>query len=362
MSRQPSLLAKGNKLDLKYKNKLLSALKFTWDQGNIQLSYKNDKGSGIFYEYSHRLGLFTSKRRLIMKQTHSFKWILVIGIIFLSTALALSQEQKKALVLQEMAWTDVKDYLQTNDMVIIPIGSTEQHGPHMPLGTDYYEATGMAGEVSAETGVLVAPVLLVGYSVYHSGFPGSLSLKPETMENVLFETAEMLIGYGFRRFMFFNYHGGNRIVESKVMHRINHTTEAIAVAIGAGSSIHKDRVPEPAPFDQHAGIGETSIMLYLNPELVKMERAQKPKITLSPKFREISALGQKFPDLMMVGGTLLGVPAETKKGGASHEISSNGIWTFGDPRKATRELGEETVGRMVNNAVSFIEAWKKVEK
>lgn len=297
-----------------------------------------------------------------MKNNKFFLGIGVIGLVLCLTTVVLSQEQKEALVLQEMSWTDVRDYLKTNDMVIIPIGSTEQHGPHMPLGTDYYEATGMAREISAQTGVLVAPVLLVGYSVYHSGFPGSLSLKPETMENVLFETAEMLIGYGFRRFMFFNYHGGNRVVESKVIHRINHTTEAVAVAIGGGSSIHRDRVPEPAPFDQHAGIGETSIMLYLKPELVKMERAEKPKITLSPKYQEIYALSRKYPDLMLVGGVLLGVPAETKKGGASHEISSNGVWSMGDPSKATQELGEKTVGRMVKNAVKFIEAWKKVKK
>jgi len=64
------------------------------------------------------------------------------------------------------------------------------------------------------------------------------------MEQILFETAEMLMKYGFRRFMFFNYHGGNRIVESKVIHRINHTTEAIAVAIGHGSPIQKGRYQE----------------------------------------------------------------------------------------------------------------------
>ena len=160
------------------------------------------------------------------------RFLFMVSIIFFFATLLYAQEERKPLVLQEMSWPDVRDYLKTNDMVIIPLGSTEQHGPHMPLGTDYYEAMGMSKLISARTGVVVAPVLLAGYSEYHSGFPGTLSLKPETMEQVLFETAEMLMKYGFRRFMFFNYHGGNNIVQQKIIHRINHTTEAIAVAIG----------------------------------------------------------------------------------------------------------------------------------
>ena len=216
--------------------------------------------------------------------------------------------------------------------------------------------------VSARTGVLVAPVLLVGYSVYHSGFPGSLSLKTETMAQVLFETAELLIGYGFRRIMFFNYHGGNRLAEQHVIHRINHSTTATAVAIGIGASFQRGPTKEPAPFDYHAGIGETSLMLYLKPELVKMERAEKPKITFTPQMQELLRMGQKYPVLMAVLGTMQGVPEATGKGGASHELSSNGIWSLGDPRKATRELGEEDAERMVTAAADFVNAWKKLKK
>jgi len=216
-----------------------------------------------------------------------------------------------------MSWTDVRDYLKTSDMVIIPIASTEQHGPHLPLGTDYYEATGISKLISARTGVVVAHVLLVGYSEYHSGFPGSLSLKPETMEQVLFETAEMLMRYGFRRFMFFNYHGGNNIVQQRVIHRINHTTE---------------------------------------------ERAEKPKAIYSEKLQALWMLSQQYPGLLMVFNSLRGVPVETKKGGASHELYSNGIWSFSDPKKATKERGEKQVKGMADYAVKFIEAWKKAKR
>jgi len=290
------------------------------------------------------------------------KYLFIVSIILFFGLLLYAQEEGKPLVLQEMSWTDVSDYLKTSDMVIIPLGSTEQHGPHMPLGTDYYEATGMSKLISARTGVVVAPVLLAGYSEYHSGFPGTLSLKPETMEQVLFETAEMLIKYGFRRFMFFNYHGGNNIVQQGIIHRINHTTEAIAVAIGHGSPIQKGRYQgKDEVGDEHAGIGETSLMLYLKPELVKMERAERPKAIYNEKLQALWMLSQQNPDLLMVFNSFRGVPVETKKGGASHELYSNGIWSFSDPQKATKERGEKQVKGMADYAVRFIEAWKQVK-
>lgn len=272
------------------------------------------------------------------------------------------KEEAKPHILQEISWTDVEEYLESNDMVIIPLGSTEQHGPHLPLGTDFYEATGVAKIISARTGVLLAPVLFSGYSVYHSGFPGTLSLKPETMEEVLFETAELLIKYGFQKIMFFNYHGGNRIVESKVIHRINHTTEAIAVAIGYGASFQESEPIQGVDYDAHAGIGETSLMLYFRPDLVKLERAKRPKITHTSQMKDLIKLGRNHPELAEVLKALQFVPDETNKGGASHQISSNGIFSSESPKDATKEQGEKHAFRMADRAVKFIEAWKKAKK
>jgi creatinine amidohydrolase/Fe(II)-dependent formamide hydrolase-like protein len=206
-----------------------------------------------------------------------------------------------------------------------------------------------------------APVLMAGYSVYHSGFPGTLSLKPETMTQVLFETVEMLMKYGFRRFMFFNYHGGNNIVQEMVIHRINHTTEGVAIAIGHGSAIQKEEEDESEFFDWHSGKNETSMMLYLRPDLVRMDRAEKPTITFTPKMKELMELSKKYPVLLPLGTQYFGTPAETKKGGASHELSSNGVWSFSHPNTATKEIGEKSIKKIVDTAVSFIEAWKKVK-
>jgi creatinine amidohydrolase len=300
-----------------------------------------------------------------MINTKNIKFSLILCLVILLGGYMWAGDDKtgkeKPLVLQEMSWVDVQEYLKTRDMVIIPLGSTEQHGPHMPLGTDFYEAFEISKKISARTGVVVAPVLMAGYSVYHSGFAGSLSLKPETMAQVLFETAEMLMKYGFKRFMFFNYHGGNKLVEDIVIHKINHSSQAIAVKIGIGASFQKEG-EDAAPLDFHAGIGETSIMLYLKPELVKMEKIEKPKMTLTPKMKKLQAMIKENNGMESVMHSLMGTPAETKKGGASHELSSNGIWTSGDPKTATKERGEKTVSRWVEGAVKFIETWKKIKE
>jgi len=282
----------------------------------------------------------------------------LFAAVFLFIASSASSQQGTALFLQEMTWTDVKEYLGSSDMVIIPLGSTEQHGPHLPLGTDYFLAMGVLEKISAKTGVVVAPVLLAGYSEYHSGFPGTLSIKPDTMVQVLFESAQMLLKYGFRRLMFFNSHGGNNIVQQKIIHRINQETEAVAAAIGYGGPI---QVEDEEFFDWHAGIEETSDMLYLKPELVRMERAEKPVIRFTPKMQELLALSKNSPELAGIWASLFATPTETGKGGASRDLSSNGVWCLSDPKQATRERGEKDVQGQVERAVKFIEAWKQAK-
>ena len=100
-------------------------------------------------------------------------------------------------------------------------------------------------------------------------------------------------------------------------------------------------------------------MLYLEPGLVRMDKAQKPVMHFTPQVKELQELSKKNPELESVWHAMLGVPAETKKGGASSEISSNGVWSLRDPRVANAEIGKEAVQDMVDRAVRFIEAWNK---
>ncbi len=111
--------------------------------------------------------------------------------------------------LAHLTWPEVEAYLTRRTDVVVPIGSTEQHGPTGPMGTDYLCADAVARAVGERTGVLVAPPLPVGMALHHMAFPGTLSLKPSTLIAVIVDVVLSLAEHGFRRVLFINGHGGN---------------------------------------------------------------------------------------------------------------------------------------------------------
>jgi creatinine amidohydrolase len=116
---------------------------------------------------------------------------------------------RRPFFMPHMSWDEVEAYLKTSDMVIIPVGSMEQHGKHLPLNSDIVQATEICLRIAQKTGVLVAPSVLAGVSEHHLGFPGTIALTPTTFEAVLYETTQSLITHGFRRIIYYTGHGGN---------------------------------------------------------------------------------------------------------------------------------------------------------
>lgn len=120
-------------------------------------------------------------------------------------------------LLIDLSWAGVKDYLKRDDRVILPLGSVEEHGPHLGLGTDSIEAEAIAHLISEATGVVCAPTLNYGMALSAMGFPGTLSLKPKTLMAVLDDILRSLHHHGFRRILIVNGHGGNNAsIESSV--------------------------------------------------------------------------------------------------------------------------------------------------
>lgn len=301
-------------------------------------------------------------RRVKGKYKKIWSAAVCVVLLFLASA-GVTQTAETPLLLQEMTWPDVKAYLQRCDMVIIPLGSIEQHGPHLPLGTDTYEACEMSKLISAKTGVVVANVLSVGYSESHMAFPGTITITQETMERVLKETVESLIRHGFRRILFFNYHGGNNLTQTRLVAYINRTTPATAVAIGIGGPIPGDVPPGTYEknFDWHAGVGETSLMMHLKPNLVRKDSIRNPDIHFTDEVLKIQKFSKKYPLLSNVWHARVGTHESSGKGGATHEFSSNGIWSLSDVTKASADLGQRRVEAMVKSSVDFINAWKEMD-
>ena len=186
--------------------------------------------------------------------------------------------------LAEMTWPDVAAAIADGaTTVILPLGATEQHGPHLPLATDTFRATALA-ERLADTmpSVLVAPALPIGCSDEHQGFAGLLGLDHETLAAVIVDVAHRLAGWGVHRLVLLSAHGGNACALDLATARLAVALPALDVVVLGGQATVSDAILGVAAADGvsadavglHAGDGETSEMLALQPDLVRMARIE----------------------------------------------------------------------------------------
>ncbi|MFQ3295027.1 MAG: creatinine amidohydrolase [Halobacteriales archaeon] len=224
--------------------------------------------------------------------------------------------------LDTATWTDVA--VADTDLALLPVGSTEQHGPHAPLGTDAItaEAVAEAGADASDANVVIAPTVNVGISEEHRHFPGSLWVSEDTFRAYIRETAESLAVHGFGRIVLVNGHGGNAAALREVAAGLTRNGDAYTVPF-----TWFDAVDVEVPMG-HAGGRETGLLREVAPETIHEDRVETAAADASDRW----------------GDWVSGVNLAYDTG----EFTENGV--VGDPRKGTVDLGE----RMLETAADAL--------
>ncbi len=225
-------------------------------------------------------------------------------------------------------WPDVEHYLRHKTHIIVPIGSTEQHGPNGLIGTDAICAQTLARSLGERLEVLVTPTLAIGMAQHHMAFPGTLTLRPETLLAVVRDVVESLGRHGFTHCYFVNGHGGNIPV-----------VEAAFSAVYAGASLGSGdpspprcrlanwwRLPTVAELARrlygeaegwHATVSEVSLSWHAHPEAARDVPMQPPVAPTGPIF-DARAFRRRFPDGRMGSNPSL---ASAEDGARFHEVA-----------------------------------------
>lgn len=235
--------------------------------------------------------------------------------------------------LSELTWSDVRD-LET-DLALLPVGSTEQHGPHAPLGTDAFHAESVATagadrfEAEHEQPVVVAPTIPVGIAEEHRSFDGTLWVSPDTFRSYVRDTARSLAFHGFDRIVIVNGHGGNVPALGETAATISRHDDAYAVAFTWFNAVgeHADRMG-------HGGPIETALLRHTHPDIVREDRTDEAASDGSDHWGE------------WISGVNLAHD--------SSEFTAAG--TVGDPREGDAALGEELLSIAADSLVELLSA------
>ena len=256
--------------------------------------------------------------------------------------------------LGERNWTEIQGL--TERVVVLPLGSLEQHGHHLPLLTDTLIGTEIARRAEAELGdaALFLPTLWLGASDHHRAFSGTVSLSNDVYVRVLIDILESLIGGGFRRIFLLNAHGGNitpgRMAIYDVQLRHYKDKPDLYLAFSSWWTIAAEQVAALTGVEQemvtHACEQESSMILRLCPELVKPEAARGANIPFDSAFY--------CPDFNR--------PSRVDVPRAFNQLSETGA--FGHPEIATAEKGEALFAAAVDEIVAFVRefaTWQPIE-
>lgn len=245
-------------------------------------------------------------------------------------------------LLTEMTSSQVAQYIADGkDAIIIPVGSCEQHGPHCPLGTDTFITQETAMRIGRLLGMIIAPMVGTGVSDQHLSWPGTISLRGETIHFIIRDYLESLIPHGFKTFILFFFHTKNKIALDAAAWELKRTfgpkiKMLVVNAFAAWQSCAQDifgRCSEVDPlWLSHGGEGETACMRHLG---FSGDTTQMPERYVPSDFLERS----RSPEVYEIIQDLV-------------TYAPDGVW--GEPRKSSAALGERIFESVSNHLAGLI--------
>ena len=254
----------------------------------------------------------------------------------------------------ELTWPEINEAVEARKVVLIPVGSTEQHGPHLPLDTDNFLARAVCLQAAARARreLLVMPTIPYGYNEHALDFPGTIHVGHETFMRYFLDVVKSVAYAGFDRIVIVDGHGSNEHLCEFVARRATVETDAlVASTLWVNLAIEDfERIRESGFGGAvHACELETSAYLYLEPERVQMDKAQDHlaggATSVGSQFTSVD-LTRGWGPVRLVGWTSAGTPS-----GVS-----------GAPTLATPDKGKVIVEAAVTNLVAFIREFRVLQK
>ncbi len=253
----------------------------------------------------------------------------------------IKENKARDYLLGELTWPEAKKKFSEVDVALLPVGAIEQHGPHLPLDADAYDAEYLARKVAEgcmSPKPIVMPLIPYGVSYHHEDFSGTISISPETLSSIVYETGISIAKHGIKKLVIINGHGGNSPALHFAAQKINRDSH-IFTCVDTGETSDPDiNEMTETPNDVHAGEIETSTTLAVRPHLVNSDKMKR----FIPRF------SNRYLDF--TSKRSIGWYAMTSK------ISKSGV--MGDPLKGNRQKGERMWDIMIKNLVEFVEDLK----
>jgi len=243
----------------------------------------------------------------------------------------------------ELSSDNIKEKIKDNGVVIVPIGAIEQHGPHLPTGTDYYIGWAIAKRVAEELNAFLLPIVPFGFSEDHLPRAGTITLSMDTLKSIIRDIGKSLARDGAKHIIFFSGHGGQITQIADVCYELNVSgvlgkTQAHNISPWNATPVEVlAQVLEEDVF-LHAEEMETSVMLFLEPKLVDMTKAVKE----TPDYVPRGLTTANFLESIRIFTTSKFIGRDLKTG------------VCGDPTLATKEKGAKLIELIVDCTLKAI--------